>query len=104
MSDILGLVLAAAGGLIIGAIYFAGLWWTLRKTLGTDASVALLPLSLFIRVAICLSGFYLIGAGDPARILACLAGFIAARFILIRLTRQMTLAFDACSDESGHAS
>ncbi len=104
MSDIMGLVLSAIGGLTIGAIYFGGLWWTLRKTLGTDANVALLPLSLFIRVAICLGGFYLIGAGDPAQILACLAGFIAARFILFRLTRQMTLAFDACSGKSGHAS
>jgi F1F0 ATPase subunit 2 len=104
MSDILVLLLAAVGGLIIGAIYFAGLWWTLRKSLGTDASVALLPVSLFIRVAICLGGFYLIGAGDPTRIIACLTGFIAARFILFRLTRQMTLAFDALSDESGHAS
>ncbi len=104
MSDIMGLVLSAIGGLTIGAIYFGGLWWTLRKTLGTDANVALLPLSLFIRVAICLGGFYLIGAGDPVRILACLAGFIAARFILFRLTRQMTLAFDAFSDKSGHAS
>ncbi len=104
MSDIMGLVLSAVGGLTIGAIYFGGLWWTLRKTLGTDANVALLPLSLFIRVAICLGGFYLIGAGDPAQILACLAGFIAARFILFRLTRQMTLAFDACSGKSGHAS
>jgi F1F0 ATPase subunit 2 len=104
MSDIMGLVLAALGGLIIGAIYFAGLWWTLRKSLGADANAVLLPLSLFIRVAICLGGFYLIGAGDPARILACLAGFIAARFILLRLTRKMTLAFDAFSDKSGHAS
>jgi F1F0 ATPase subunit 2 len=104
MSDIMGLVLATVGGLIIGAIYFAGLWWTLRKSLGTDASIALLPLSLCIRVAICLGGFYLIGAGDPARFLACLLGFIAARFMLVRLTRQMTLAFDYLSDKSGHAS
>lgn len=104
MSDILLLLLAFAGGLIIGGIYFAGLWWTLRKSLAPDASVALLPLSLFIRVAICLTGFYLVGAGDPLRILACLLGFIAARFILLRLTRQMSLAFDSISGRSGHES
>jgi F1F0 ATPase subunit 2 len=104
MSDILVWALAFTGGLIIGGIYFAGLWWTLRKSLGADASPALLPLSLVIRVAICLSGFYLIGAGDPIRILVCLFGFIAARFILLRLTRNRDLALDPISDESGHAS
>jgi F1F0 ATPase subunit 2 len=104
MSDILVWALAFTGGLIIGGIYFAGLWWTLRKSLGADASAALLPLSLVIRVAICLSGFYLIGAGDPIRILVCLLGFIVARFILLRLTRNIDLAFDYIADRSGNAS
>lgn len=104
MSEMLVWTLAFTGGLMIGGIYFVGLWWTLRKSLGADASAVLLPLSLFIRVAICLTGFYLIGAGDAIRILVCLLGFIVARFILLRLTRNMGLAFDPISGKSGHAS
>lgn len=82
-ADLPGLALALVGGALLGLFYFGGLWWTVQR-LAQSGSPGLLTLgSFFIRTLVTLAGFYLLADGQWQRLLACLAGFIAARFALV---------------------
>ena len=89
MNEAVGLVLALAAGIALGAIFFGGLWWTIRKGVATKKTAlpALLFIaSLLLRTGIVLAGFYWIAGGHWERLTACLAGFVMARLYVTRLT------------------
>jgi F1F0 ATPase subunit 2 len=78
---------AFAAGLVLGAIFFGGLFWTVRRGL-TAAQPALWFFgSLMLRTSVALLGFYLVGGTDWARWLLCLLGFVVARLAVHRLIR-----------------
>jgi F1F0 ATPase subunit 2 len=104
ITDIFMLLLAAAGGGLLGVFYFAGLRWTVRRSLASKSTALWISGSFLLRTAVILGGFYWIGAGDPLRMLACLAGFIVARVIVMKLTGDSAFARDAAAREAGHAS
>ncbi|WP_295580256.1 ATP synthase subunit I [uncultured Lamprocystis sp.] len=84
MHEPLALGLAAAAGLLLGAVFFGGLWWTLRKGLQSPRPVRWLVGSLVLRTSVVLTGFYLVGDGHWERLFACLIGFVAARWLVTR--------------------
>jgi F1F0 ATPase subunit 2 len=90
----LAMVLALLCGAVIGAVFFGGLWWTVRYGVASRWGAALFAGSLLVRMAIALGGFYLVLRGDwtgngwidiGMRLLACLAGFVIARIAVTRL-------------------
>jgi F1F0 ATPase subunit 2 len=87
MSDIVSVVLALAAGFLLGAIFFGGLWWTVRKSFSSPRPALWFFGSLLVRTAIALAGFYFIARGRWEGLLACLLGFVMARLIVTRLTR-----------------
>lgn len=86
VNDIYGLLFALSLGIVLGTIFFGGLWWTVRKGLSSNYAGLWFLGSLLLRSGICLGGFYFIGRDHPERLLICLTGFIVARMIIIRLT------------------
>lgn len=82
--DILEIVAALISGILLGAFYFGGLWWTVRRMSGSQRPLYLYFASLAFRMIIISGGFYfvLILAGWPA-LIACLVAFIALRSLLI---------------------
>jgi len=86
MDDILFLIGAGALGMVLGGIYFGGLWWTVQKIVGSAQPARWLVPSFVLRVAAVLAGFWFAGAGHWQRILACLVGFLVGRFLVKRLT------------------
>lgn len=102
--DPLMLLLAAVAGLALGGFFFAGLWWTLRRSLVSDHAAAWQLGSLLLRLGVTLLGFHLAGGGQWQRLLACLAGFVLARSLVLRLTRQRTKATMPTIAEDAHAS
>ncbi len=81
------LVLALLAGGVLGAIFFGGLWWTVRLGISSKWTAVLFLGSLLLRTAIALAGFYFVSQGDWRRVLACLVGFLIARFCVVLLTR-----------------
>jgi F1F0 ATPase subunit 2 len=92
MFDLLTLIWAFALGSVLGAIFFGGLWWTIRRALASDRPALWFFSSLMVRMAIALGGFYLIGGYDWRRWAATLAGFVLARFVMQRLTPRLAPA------------
>jgi F1F0 ATPase subunit 2 len=90
MTELSALLPALAAGLALGAMYFAGLWWTVGRGIGSPFPARWFLLSLLARTGIAMIGFYLVGRGSWQRLLVCLFGFIIARYIVMRLTADAT--------------
>jgi F1F0 ATPase subunit 2 len=88
MNEALLLALALLTGVLLGGIFFGGLWWTVRKCVSSQQPALLVLGSGLLRTGIVLAGFYFIAQGHWARLVACLCGFILARVIVTRLARE----------------
>jgi F1F0 ATPase subunit 2 len=86
MSELMQLTLALLAGMLLGALFFGGLWWSVEKGLASPRPALWFVGSLLLRTGLVLLGFYLVAADDWKRLLACLLGFISARLIVTRLT------------------
>ena len=83
--EIAALTLAFFTGIVIGTVFFGGLWWTVSKAARRAALRFLI--SFLLRTTFVLIAFYLVGAAQPERLLACLLGFMMSRLLIVRLTR-----------------
>jgi F1F0 ATPase subunit 2 len=84
-SGVFGLVV----GLVVGAFFFGGLWFTVQRSVAARYAPLWFFLSLLVRLAVALAVFAWIGRDQPARLVGALLGFIVARFIVLRVTRSM---------------
>lgn len=87
MNEHLALIMAGLAGCLLGTLFFGGLWWTVRKGLSSKRPALWFFGSLLVRTVIVLAGFYLITVGRWERLLACLLGFVIARFGVLLLVR-----------------
>ena len=87
MNEALILALASLAGGGLGAIFFGGLWWTVRRGISSPRPQLWFLGSLVLRTSIVLAGFYFVGRGQWQRLLLCLIGFVMGRLIVMRLTR-----------------
>ena len=103
MNETLMLVVASVTGLVLGAIFFGGLWWTVRKGVSSPRPALWFLGSTLLRMSIVLAGFYFVGRGHWDRMLVCLLGFVIARFLVMRLTRTPVENPNSAAKEAGHA-
>ncbi len=89
MNEILNLLLPLIAGLLLGTVFFGGLWFTVKKLTASKMPALLVLGSFIFRVGIVLIGFYFIGLGDWKKLIVCLIGFVAARFVVIRYTKSV---------------
>jgi F1F0 ATPase subunit 2 len=104
MNDIFLLALAVVVGLLLGAFFFGGLWWTVRMGLSSRRPAFWFLGSLLVRTGILLAGFYVVSGGQWDRLLACLLGFVIARQIATRLIGPPAEPRTSPAKEPGHAS
>ncbi len=88
MIEPLTLILAGLAGGVLGAIFFGGLWWTVRKGVSAPNPALWFLGSMLLRMGMALAGFYFVAGGQWQRLVACLLGFLMARLGLIWLTRS----------------
>jgi F1F0 ATPase subunit 2 len=87
MSEFPGLLVALLAGVLLGMVFFGGLWWTIRRALASGRPAAWFLGSLVVRAAVALSGFFLVARGDWRRLLASLLGFLLARLFVTHFVR-----------------
>jgi F1F0 ATPase subunit 2 len=103
MNNFLILALALVAGLLLGTIFFGGLWWTVRKSVSSEHPALWFLGSMLLRMSLVLTGFYFVGRGDWQRLIVCLLGFIIARFIVMRLTRTPIEHHNSPAKEASNA-
>ena len=82
------LALALAAGLLLGAMFFGGLWWTVGRGMSSKQPAFWFFGSLLLRMSIVLAGFYFFSGGHWERLLLCLLGFVMVRLVVTWLTRS----------------
>ena len=81
MNDPLSLAAALVTGVLLGAIFLGGLWWTVCQGLSSKRVARWFLGSLLLRMGIALAGFYLVSGGHWEQLLLCLLGFVMARLV-----------------------
>ncbi len=69
-TQFLTLALAGLAGLALGGFFFAGLWWTVRKTVAARQPALWVLGSMLLRMAVVVTGFFFVAGGQLARLLA----------------------------------
>lgn len=87
MNEFTQLLLVGLAGAGLGGIFFAGLWWTVRRGLASPRPGLWFFCSMLARLSLTLSGFYWLAGDDWRRLLVCLLGFLLARLLVAHLTR-----------------
>jgi F1F0 ATPase subunit 2 len=86
MNEILEYILTLIAGLLLGGIFFGGLWITVQRALASKMPALWFAGGLISRLVITLFGFYFVCQNNWLRFIICLSGFIAARFIVLWYT------------------
>jgi F1F0 ATPase subunit 2 len=94
MVEVAPFILAFLTGVLVGAVFFGGLLWTIRRALPSNLAGIWFAGSFLVRTAVALGGFYVVGQGDWRRMICGVAGFLMARFLVVRLT-QRTIQVEA---------
>ncbi len=89
MNEAVYFAFALVAGILLGALFFGGLWWTVRRGLTSKHPALWFFGSVLLRTCIVLLGFYFILGDTWQRLLAGLLGFVVARLIVMRFTREM---------------
>jgi F1F0 ATPase subunit 2 len=103
MNEMVTLAPALVTGVLLGAMFFGGLWWTVQKAVASKRPAFWFFGSMLLRTSIALAGFYFIARNHWERLLVCFLGFIIARLIVTRLTREPQKQ-TPLAPEAGHAS
>jgi F1F0 ATPase subunit 2 len=80
-----GLIAAFATGMLLGVVYFAGLWLTVRRLPGTPHPARLVFASYVLRLGVVAAILVFLGrAGGWPWLVAALGGFLLARHAAVR--------------------
>ena len=104
MNEALSLAWAMVTGVLLGVMFFGGLWWTVRKGFSSKQPGLWFLGSLLLRTGLALAGFYIVSGGHWERLLVCLLGFFLARLMVTRLIGPPFEHHHASAKEAGHAS
>ena len=87
MIETIQLMLATSAGLLIGTIFYGGLWWTVHYAMTRRRPAVWFMASLCIRMGIALVGIYFVTLGQWQQLVVCLLGFVTARIAISWFTR-----------------
>ena len=85
--DLLTLTLAGAAGTGLGAVFFGGLWWTIRQGMSSRQPALWFFGSMLLRMGIAVVGFYVVSGTRWERLVSCFIGFVMARLAVTWLTQ-----------------
>jgi F1F0 ATPase subunit 2 len=80
------LILALLEGILIGFVFFGGLWWTVRRGVISEHPASLFFGSLLVRTTVAVVAFYFVSMEGWQPLTACLIGFVIGRILISRIT------------------
>ncbi len=89
MSELVTGILSLGAGAALGALFFGGLWWTVRRGVASRRPALWFVGGTLLRASAALAGFLVVGGGRFDRFVFCLAGFVGARLLVLRLTGRV---------------
>ncbi len=78
------MIAAFVGGLLLGGLFFIGLWWTIRRALPSPHPARWFLLSLLLRSSVTTVGLYLLCGNDWQRWLSAVTAFVLMRWLTSR--------------------
>ncbi|MEZ4657063.1 MAG: ATP synthase subunit I [Caldilineaceae bacterium] len=72
-------------GFGIGVFFFGGLWLTVNRLTAAAHPGALFLVSFYVRILVSMAGIYLLTGQHFENALISMAGFLAARIVIVRL-------------------
>jgi F1F0 ATPase subunit 2 len=89
MNEALSLLISGLTGVLLGTVFFGGLWWTVRWGVAATRPAAWFVTSMLLRISLALAVFYFVAVGGHwQRLLVSLLGFTLARLLVTRFTRE----------------
>jgi F1F0 ATPase subunit 2 len=82
MSELVLVAPPLAAGLLLGVLFFGGLWWTVSRGVVSPQPALWFLGSMLVRMSVTMAGFYAVGRGDWKRWVLCLIGCMVARLIV----------------------
>ena len=89
MNDAALLSMPLGIGCLTGFIFYGGLLWTTRRGLLSPRPALWFFCSFWLRMAVVLSGFYMVAGSDWKKLLACLTGLLMARMAVTQVARKV---------------
>ncbi len=102
MNEALSLSAALIAGIVLGAFFFGGLWWTVRRAVSSKRVALWFIGSMLLRTGVVVTGFYYVLGDNWQRLVAGLLGFVIARLIVMRLSRTREQTAPSMQ-KAGHA-
>jgi F1F0 ATPase subunit 2 len=87
MSSIALILGPLTAGMILGTVFFGGLWWTVTRGLNASIPALWFGLSALLRMAIAVSALYYFARLGLPSLITCVCGLLIARGAVKRLTR-----------------
>ncbi len=102
MNEIIKLLLALMAGLILGVVFFGGLWLTVKNGMQSKRSTLIFAASFLVRMAIVLVSFYYLVLSGWKNAVACMIGFLIARFVVVGMTKNADQSSVEYTKEAQH--
>jgi F1F0 ATPase subunit 2 len=100
----LTLTLTLTSGLALGALFFGGLWWTIKMAARSAQPALWFFCSMWVRTSITLAGFYFVASGSWEKMLMCGIGFAGSRAIVTWFTKRPGVTESTALRGAKHAS
>lgn len=95
MNEITSIMVALLAGLLLGAFFFGGLWWTIQKGVSAKRPALWFLMSGVTRTLIVITGFYYVGNGNWKQMLSCFVGFFIVRMSCTRFIPQQKVIYES---------
>ena len=82
------IVTGLLGGVLLGALYFGGLWLSVKRIGKVEHKKMFLFLSWLVRSVLLCGGLYLLARYNPASLLCGVFGLFLSRTIIVRTVKR----------------
>lgn len=89
MHEVFSLLPPFTGGLLLGVLFFGGLWWTVRKGVVSTRPALWFFSSYVLRLSLAAVGFAVLADGDWSKLAAGFLGFVIVRLYVARFGKRM---------------